>query len=74
MQSSEEGLELRPDAGGHLGIGDQLHVLQLILLGDHDARPARHQLPRLYLPEVVAVVGEVELQVVFYWRILQYPG
>lgn len=74
MQSSKESLELRPNTGGHLGISNQLYILQLILLSHQNASPSRHEFPRLNLSKIIAVVSEVELQEVFDRRILQYPG
>lgn len=74
MQPSKEGFQLRPDAGGHLGISDQLHILQLILLSHQNNRTSRYKFPSLDLSKVVAVVGEIELQEVVDRRVLQYPS
>jgi hypothetical protein len=58
VQPCEEGLELVLDGGGHLGIGDQLHVLQFVLFCHGHFRAMGDELLGLDLPEIIAVVGE----------------
>lgn len=70
METCEEGLELRLDGGGHFGIGDQLHVLQFVLLSDCDVGAVRNELLGLDLSEVVAVICESQFQVVLYGRVI----
>lgn len=74
MQSSKEGFQLRPYAGCHFGIGNQLYILQLILLSDCNPCSSRYKFPGLNFSKVVAIIGEVELQEVIDRRILQYPS
>lgn len=74
VQPCEKGLELQFDAGGHLGVGDQLDVLQLVLLCDGEVGAVGDQLLRLDLSEIVAVVGEGQLQEIFDGGVVEHPG
>jgi hypothetical protein len=51
-----------------------LDVLQLVLLCDGEVGAVGDQLLRLDLPEVIAVVGEGQLQEIFDGGVVEHPG
>ena len=46
-------------------IGDELNILQFILLCHGQVSPVCDQLLRLYLSEIVAIIGEGQFQEIF---------
>lgn len=73
MHSFEEAFQLLLDACGHFGVGNQLDVLELVFLSDQDVFAVGDELFGLHLPELVELIGEVELKIVLNGRVVEDP-
>lgn len=73
MESFQESLKLFLDAGCHLSIRTQLHILQLIGLIDCDLLTPWQQLFELGLSEVIKRVSEVKFKVILNGTVLDDP-